>query len=163
MSSQDFPHGPMRRKDREITDRAAIDAILEAGTVMYLALAEGNRPFVVPVFYAYDGEVLHFHSARVGTKIRILKTNPNVCFAVSLDHGVIPNAVACDFEARHRTVIGSGSAAFVEDTAEKIMALDRIVGRFTDKTFEYPRTVLSTTVVVRIDIASIKGKQHGMP
>ena len=157
------PHGPLRRKDREITDRAALDAILYAGKVMYLALAEDNIPFVVPVFYAYDGTALYFHSARVGTKIRILKSNPTVCFAVSLDHGVIPAAAACDFEASHRTVIGLGKADFVEDPAAKAQALDRIVARFTAQKFDYPATNLAATVVGRIVIESIKGKSHGLP
>lgn len=159
--SEVYPHGPMRRKDREITNREEIDAILHAGKVMRIALADNNIPFLVPVFYAYDGEAVYFHSARAGTKIDILKRNNNVCFEVSLDHSVIANDNACDFEAKHRTVIGFGKAYFVNDEAEAIKTLDRIVAKFTDKNFEYPKTNLSRTVVVRIDIESIKGKKHG--
>ena len=97
--------GAMRRREREITDRAEIDAILDAGRVMRLALVDGDRPFMVPVFYAYDGHALYFHSAQKGSKIEILERNPNVCIEVGLDHGVIEDDKACDFEARHRTVI----------------------------------------------------------
>jgi len=155
------PHGPMRRKDREITDRAEIDAIIGQAKVLHLALADGDTPFLVPVFYAYDGGALYFHSAKSGTKIDILKRNNKVCFEISVDHGVIESDVACDFEARHRTVIGFGTADFVEDEAERIKALHLIVGRFTDKTFEFPKANLKATVVLRITIASIKGKKHG--
>jgi len=155
------PFGPMRRKDREMTDRAEMDDVLRAGKVMRLALADGDMPFLVPVFYAYDGESLFFHSARKGSKIDILKRNPKVCFEVSLDHGIIESDAACDFEARHRTVIGFGQAQFVDDEAQKAAALDRIVARFTDKRFEYPAANLKATAVVRIAISSIKGKRHG--
>jgi len=155
------PHGPMRRKDREITERAEIDAILRTATVMHLGLADGNIPFVVPVFYAYDGTALFFHSARVGTKIDILKRNATVCFAISIDHGIIESDLACDFEARHRSVIGLGQASFVTAEAEKRQALDRIVAQFTDRKFDYPQTNCNTTAVIRIDITSIKGKKHG--
>lgn len=162
MLSQGFPHGPMRRKDREITDQSALEAILEAGTVLYLALCDEDTPFLVPVFYAYDGEALYFHGSRVGTKMSILKRNPKVCFAVSLDQGVIENENACDFEARHRTVVGLGRASLVEDEPAKIAALDRIVARFTQRQFDYPRASLAATAVVRIAVDSLKGKSHGV-
>jgi len=155
------PHGAMRRKDREITDRAEIDAILAVGKVMHLALSDNDVPFVVPVFYAYDGTSVYFHSAQAGTKIAIMRRNPRVCFEVTVDHGVIESESACDFEAKHRTVIGFGRAVFVEDETEKVQALDRIVARHTDKTFVYPKGNLTRTVVVRVAIESIKGKRHG--
>jgi hypothetical protein len=154
-------HGPVRRKERAITDRAEIDAILYEGKVMHLAMSLDDRPFLVPLFYAYDGHALYFHSARQGTKIEILKKNPHVCFEVSLGHGVIPSDKACDFEARHRTVIGMGAAVFVEDEQQKRHALDAIVGCFTQKKFTYPAPMLAQTAIVRIEIESLKGKKHG--
>jgi uncharacterized protein len=156
------PHnGPMRRKNREIADREEIDAILSSANLMHIALVDGDTPFLVPVFYAFDGTAIYFHSAKAGTKIEIMKRNNNVCFEVSIDHGIIEDDIVCAFEAQHRTVIGFGKASFVVDEAEKMKALDGIVARFTDKKFEYPKTNLGLTVVIRIDIESIKGKKHG--
>jgi hypothetical protein len=155
------PHGAMRRKEREITDRAEINVILRSSKVMYLGLADQEFPFVVPVFFAYDGTSIFFHSASAGTKIEILKRNPKVCFVVSVDQGFIESGKACDFEAKHRTVIGFGIANFLEDDAEKISALDQIVALFSDQHFEYPKSNLRHTTVIRIDVHSLKGKQHG--
>ena len=160
-STKGHPHGPMRRKDREITDRAEIDAIIRSGKLMRIALVDGDIPFLVPVFYAFDGTSLYFHSAQAGTKIEILKRNNNICFEISVDHGIIKNEVPCDFEAKHRTVIGLGKAVFVKEDAEKIKALDLIVAHFSDKKFEYTTPNLNRTTVIRIDIVSIKGKSHG--
>jgi Predicted flavin-nucleotide-binding protein len=151
----------MRRKDREVTDRAEIDAIIRQATVMHLAVADEGQPFVVPVFFGYDGRAVYFHSAKKGSKIEILKRNSRVCFEMTVDHGIIESDVACDFEARHRTVVGFGSAVFVEDEAEKIAALNMIVARFTDKEFTFPAANLKTTAVVRIDIEALTGKRHG--
>ncbi len=156
------PHGTMRRKEREITDRREIDEIIGLGKVMHLALSDNNLPFLVPVFYAYDGTSLYFHSAKAGTKIGILKRNNNVCFEISIDNGIVESDMACDFEAKHRTVIGFGKATFVESDEDKIQVLDRIVAQFTDKKFEYPKGNLHATAVIRIDIDSIKGKKHGV-
>jgi len=160
--TQSHPHGALRRREREITDRSEIDASLQTGRVMHLALADGDIPFVVPVFFAYDGASVYFHSAQAGSKINILKRNPKACFSVSIDQEVVESEQACDFEARHRTVIGFGTAAFIEDESTKIAVLDRIVARFTDKRFEYPKSTLAHTAVIRITIESIKGKKHGV-
>lgn len=156
------PHGPMRRKDREITDRTEMEAIIKATNLLHMALVDGDMPFLVPVFYAFDGTSLYFHSAQSGSKIEILKRNSNVCFEISIDNGFIESYEPCDFEAKHRTVIGTGKAFFVEDEADKIKALDLIVAHFTDRKFEYPKTNLDRTAVIRIEITSLKGKKHGV-
>jgi hypothetical protein len=155
-------HGAMRRKEREITSREEIDAILGSAIVMNLALSDNDIPFQVPVFYAYDGTSIWFHSAYAGTKMEIIRRNPLVSFAVSVDQGFIENDEACDFEARHRTVIGFGKALFVEEDSEKIKALDLIVSRFSDRKFTYPNASVENTAVIRIEIASMKGKKHGV-
>jgi hypothetical protein len=72
----------MRRKDREITDRAELLRILAKARVCRLALVDGDRPYVVPLTFALDGADLVLHSARTGRKLDILRRNPAVCFEV---------------------------------------------------------------------------------
>ncbi len=151
----------MRRKEREIRSREEIDNVISSTNILNLALADGESPFTVPLFYAYDGTALYFHSAYAGTKMEILRRNNRVCFSISVDQGFIESDQACDFEARHRTVIGFGTAAIVEDDAEKTRILDLIVAGFSDRKFTYPKSNLDHTAVIRIDIESIKGKKHG--
>jgi uncharacterized protein len=160
-AEQGRPHGPMRRKEREIKDLAEIKSIIRSAHLMHIALVDGDMPFLVPVFYGYDGTALYFHSAKAGSKIDILNRNNNVCFEISVDHGIIASDAACDFEAKHRTVIGVGKAVFVADEAEKVKALDLVVANFTSKKFAYSAANLKRTMVIRIDIASMKGKKHG--
>lgn len=156
------PHGTMRRKEREITSREELDAILGFSNIMNLALSDDGMPFQVPVFYAYDGTAIWFHSAYAGTKMEIMRRNPLVSFAVSVDQGHVESDEACDFEARHRTVIGFGKALFVENESEKVKALDLIVSRFSDRKFTYPKASVENTAVIRIEIVSMKGKKHGV-
>ena len=155
------PHGEMRRTDRLVTDENVINDILSNNHLMHVALSENNIPFLVPLFYAWKNKALYFHSASNGTKIKILKNNPVVCFEVSDYQGIIPNEMACNFEAKHRTVIGLGKAEFITDIHEKISALDDIVARFTEQKFEYPSAQIAHTNIVKISIESMKCKQHG--
>jgi uncharacterized protein len=129
---------------------------------MHIALADKEIPFLVPVFYGFDGTALYFHSAQAGTKIEIIKRNPNICFEISEVEGFIESDLACDFEAKHRTVIGFGKAILVQNDDEKIKALNLVVAHFSKKQFDFPKENLNRTIVVRIDIASMKGKKHGV-
>lgn len=56
----------MRRKDKEITDRARIDEIINGTQVMRIGVSKDNNPYVVPVSSGYDGESLYFHTATKG-------------------------------------------------------------------------------------------------
>lgn len=51
----------MRRKDREITDRAAIEAILRRATVCRIGLVGKDGPYVVPMSFGYDAGRLYLH------------------------------------------------------------------------------------------------------
>lgn len=155
------PHGPMRRKDRQITDRAEIDSILHAEHVLHLALADDGVPFIVPVNFGYDGTSVYFHSAPAGTKIAILRRNPRVCFEVLANYELIEAEAGCDYSARFRSVIGFGRAVFLEDPAEKARALDVLMTKVSDRAFTYPPEIVVKTAVIRIDVESIKGKKKG--
>ncbi len=46
-----------------------------------LACTDGRQPYIVPVTYAYDGQYL-YGQTNEGTKLNLLRKNPNVCFEV---------------------------------------------------------------------------------
>ncbi|HKP35641.1 MAG TPA: pyridoxamine 5'-phosphate oxidase family protein [Pyrinomonadaceae bacterium] len=47
----------------------------------HLGCARDNRPYVVPMNYAYDGEELYFFTTS-GMKTRFIDANPQVCLQV---------------------------------------------------------------------------------
>ena len=59
---------PMRRKDREITDRAEIEAILNEAMVCRIGLADGGEPYVVPLCFGYEDGSVYIHSAPEASK-----------------------------------------------------------------------------------------------
>ncbi|OQX60886.1 MAG: hypothetical protein B5M51_09570 [Anaerolinea sp. 4484_236] len=58
----------MRRSDREITDQAAIEAIIHEAEFCRLALVDGGQPYIIPLSFGYRDKVLYFHSAVEGEK-----------------------------------------------------------------------------------------------
>jgi len=81
----------MRRKEKEITNRPEIDTILKGAQVCRLALARENEPYLVPVFFGYDGSRLYFHTAREGRKLDFVAANNRVCFEVELNVNLTPD------------------------------------------------------------------------
>jgi len=151
----------MRRKDKQINDISAMEDILSRATVCRLALCEDNRPYVVPLCFGYKDNALYFHCAEQGKKLDILRKNNNVCFEVDIDHETIKADQACEWGMKYKSVIGSGKAVFVEDAESKRKALDIIMQNYSEGAFEYSEEAVKKTVVIKVEIESMTGKQSG--
>lgn len=55
--------------------------ILQNNRLGRIGCSDGNRTYVVPVQYVFDGRSIFAHSAE-GMKIHIMRKNPDVCFEV---------------------------------------------------------------------------------
>lgn len=151
----------MRRKDREITDRAEMEAILAEAQVCRLALADGGEPYVVPLCFGYADNAIWFHSAHEGKKIALLKKNPRCCIEVDITGGVIPDERPCGWELRYRSVICTGTARIVTDHAEKEKGLGLILQHYGAGAHKFPKKDLDRVCVVTIAIGEITGKKYG--
>lgn len=151
----------MRRRDKEITDRDVIDAIINESKFCRLALSEDDRPYIVPVSFGYDGNALYFHGALEGKKIDILRKNSNVCFEFDSDGEPIPSDESCSWSVRYKSVIGNGKARLLEDADSKLRALDIIMRHYSEESFEYPEEKIKKTAIIRVDIETVTGKMSG--
>ena len=152
----------MRRSERAITGRAELDAILHGAEVVYLAMTEGGVPYVVPMNFGYDGAALYLHSALEGRKIDILRCQPQVSFAVTADYRSVPADTACGWTARYRSVMGNGTARFLESPEEKALGLDILMAKFGVEPSPYAAATLARLTVIKVDIRELSGKQnHG--
>ena len=149
----------MRRKEKEITDKSEIEAILEEALVLHIALSHEDIPYVVPVCFGYKNECLYIHSAREGKKLDILRQNNRVCFEASVDVKLVKADLACKLTMRFKSVIGYGKAYFVDDTDLKAAALDIITQHYWGKPgLDYNESILDKTVVIKIEIDGMTGK-----
>ena len=150
----------MRRKDREITDRTEIDAILHEAMVCRIGLADENGPYVVPVCFGYEDGSLYIHSAPEGKKIVMLEKNPRCCFEADICDQVIRGDRPCSWGMRYRSVIGYGTAVILTDPEEKRHGLNCIMRHYHGGTHEFSERDIRSVTVIRIVIDSITGKKH---
>lgn len=151
----------MRRADKEIADREEIDKILRKATVCRLGLVDGAVPYIVPLSFGYEGNTLYFHSALEGKKVDILKRNAVVCFEFDVDAEPVRAETSCGWTMRYRSVIGSGTASFVEDPGGKSAALKIIMRQYTDGPYDFPEEMLPKIAVIKVVIGEISGKVSG--
>jgi hypothetical protein len=151
----------MRRKEKEIKDPAIIQAVMKEATVCRLAMADDSGPYIVPLCFGRRNNTLYFHSAHKGRKIDLLRNNPRVCFEIDTAARVLEGESACDWGMRYRSIIGFGTAVFIEEPQQKRRALDIIMAQYAEGGFEFPDNKLAATAVFKVEIESMTGKQSG--
>jgi nitroimidazol reductase NimA-like FMN-containing flavoprotein (pyridoxamine 5'-phosphate oxidase superfamily) len=151
----------MRRKDREITDRAAIEAILRRAAVCRIGLVGEDGPYIVPMSLGYEAGRLYLHSAREGRKLDLIREDPRVCFEVDLDSEVVKAESPCGWSLRYRSVIGFGRAVLVEAPEEKRRGLEIILRHHGGDPSALPERSLDGVSLIRIEIREMTGKQSG--
>ncbi|MGZ6240829.1 MAG: pyridoxamine 5'-phosphate oxidase family protein [Syntrophales bacterium] len=149
----------MRRSEREIKDRAGIDAMIRQCLVCRLGLFDGEEPYIVPLCFGYDGEGLYFHSASAGRKIDILRKNSRVCFEFDIPEGMREAEQGCRWGIKYRSVIGFGTAEIVDNQEDKKKALQIIMAQYSDKEFIFPEDVVAKTAIIKVVITRVTGKQ----
>jgi len=151
----------MRRGDMEIVDRDELHRILDEATVMRLGMLDGERPYVVPLNFAREGNDLWFHAAQTGRKLDCLRAVPAVCVEADRLLTLHTGPRACDdWTSHYESVIGSGTAEIVEDAATKLRGLRAIMRKYSGRDdWDFPEASVKATCVVRIRLDTLSGKR----
>jgi len=157
----------MTRRERQVTEPAAILEILDACKVAHVAMIDGEEPYMVAMNYGYvmeDGKLtLYLHGATAGRKLDVLKANPKVF--VEMDCNLLPfeGKVACQYGIAYSSLMGSGKATIIEDVEEKKKGLSILMKVQTGKDFEFNEKMVSIVSVIRIDIDEYTAKCRPLP
>ena len=158
----------MTRREREITDPQKIKEILCDCSYLHLGLVDEGRPYVVPMNYGLKEEdghyVIYLHGATTGRKLEIIQKNPICCFTMERNVILFEGKVACQYGTAYECVMGTGQISIVNDTAEKIAALECIMETQTGKEgFSFNDRMVSIVSVMRIDVEDISAKYRPLP
>lgn len=180
----------MRRRDREVLERAEILGIIEAADHCVLAMVDETGPeplpYAVALNYGFEpsrdaslSDTFWFHAASDGRKLDVIRRNPNVCVELDCQHEPVVSPVACSWGMKYASVIATGCATIVEDACEKERGLDCLMRHYVrqwraslasladaPKTESqlfgnYQSSVLGRTVVIRVDVATMTAKRKG--
>lgn len=149
----------MNKKQWERDEAFAWEALDQAPYAVLAVADENGAPYCIPVSPAREGCVIYFHCARIGLKLDMIRKNPKVAMtAVASCHPVSP-----EYTMSYASVALRGTASFVEDEAEKTLALRRISEKYSaadlDKFDAMMEKYAKAACVVRIDVTEITGKE----
>lgn len=157
----------MRRKDREVRDRAAVDGILRDGEYCHLALSRENKPYSIPMSfgYAWEGEalILYFHCAKEGEKLDILRQNnrASVSIVASAELYAKDADVGCTYGSYYRSLVAHGEISVVNEIDEKAKGLALIMGHYApEREFSFGERECNMVTVLRFVAESWSAKEN---
>ncbi|MDZ4165887.1 MAG: pyridoxamine 5'-phosphate oxidase family protein [Smithellaceae bacterium] len=151
----------MRRRDREITDQAELEAILRTARICRLAMWDGEWPYIVPLCFGYREGILYFHCAHEGKKIAILKKNNRVSFSIDIDTEVARGDSPCRWSMKYRSITGLGEVWFLEAPLAKEAALRVIMDQYEEGQAAFSEEQLAAVTVFQLQITEMTGKKSG--
>ena len=155
------------KREREVTDQAAILEILDKSKVVNVAMIDGDEPYLVPMNYGYTMEegklTLYVHGATEGRKIDVLRANPKVFVELDCDRMPFDGKVPCQYGMIYSSLMGKGKAVILEDPQEKMDALTILMKTQTGKDFEFNERLVSIVSVIRIDVEKYTAKARPLP
>lgn len=155
---------PMRRTDKEITDRTIIEALIRQASVCHLGLSDDGQPYVIPMNYGYQDGQFFLHSAARGRKLDILRRNNRVCLEITVTSKLVPREEPCGWTTHYTSVIGFGRAYILETPEEKAEALHIFMQSYTGKTVHsFTPDSLQRLGMIRVEIDDLRGKQSPAP
>lgn len=141
-----------RLPQRGSFERQQINAILDEGFICHVGFAVDGQPFVIPTGYARSGDTLIIHGSQASRMLRQLGEGIDVCVTVTLIDGLVLARSAFHHSMNYRSVVIFGRANLIQDSAEKMTALEAlsehmIPGRWDEVRGPNDRELQLTTVL----------------
>lgn len=146
-----------------IEDRKEIDQIIRACKTCYLAMADENIPYVLPMNFALDGDVVILHSAQEGRMWETIHKNPHVCINWTLGEELAWQdvQVGCSYRVKSKSVVVEGRVEIVDDFDEKYRCLERLMAQYSDREFKFGTPAVKNVGIFKVHIEKITGKEFG--
>ncbi len=152
-----------RLPEKQVQDRGVLDAVLDAGRVAHVAVADPGgsdgspgQPYVVPVAYARDGDQVLFHGSTGSRLFRGLAQGAPTCLTVTLLDGLLAARSVFESSMHYRCAMVLGVATVLEGDAQ-VAALERVTehllpGRWADAR-QPNRKELAATLVLSLPLS----------
>jgi nitroimidazol reductase NimA-like FMN-containing flavoprotein (pyridoxamine 5'-phosphate oxidase superfamily) len=152
----------VREPQRAVYDRDAVNQILDEALLCHVGFVAEGQPFVIPMSYGRDGDVLYIHGSPASRMLRHLEQGVPVCITVTLVDGLVLARSVFNHSMNYRSVIILGTAKLVDDPAEKLAALralsEHILPHRWDDSRQPNEKELKATSVLRLPINEFSAK-----
>ena len=155
-----------RHKDRGVSDRAELYAVLDAGLICHLGVIADGAPRVLPTGYGRSGDTLYLHGSSANATLWA-GDGQEVCVTVTHLDALVCARSVFNHSMNYRSAMIYGVARLVTDRAAKTEALRIITEHLTPGQWGYAREPsakeLAATSVLELPLeeASVKIRAAG--
>ena len=156
-----------RHRERGMTDRDSLYAVLDGGLVCHFGVVSDGVPVVLPTAYGRDGDTLYLHGSSANGAFGAAD-GQRVCVTVTHMDGLVCARSVFTHSVNYRSAIVFGTATIVADEDERRQALriitDHLIpGRWAAARQPTTKEMAATAVLsVPLTEASVKIRT-GMP
>lgn len=153
--------------ERAVPDEA--EEILSKAILAHVGFVVDGQPFVIPMLYHYENNVIYVHGQKGGRLPRTMRAGQRICVEVTLMDGLIASRDALYHSANYRSAVAFGTAREVEDRDEKEAVLERMTrryfpGRTVGEHYRAPSDKdLAITSLLAIEVEELNGKRRQGP
>jgi nitroimidazol reductase NimA-like FMN-containing flavoprotein (pyridoxamine 5'-phosphate oxidase superfamily) len=149
-----------RESERQVTERAALEAILDEALVAHVGVVRDGRPLVLPFAVARDGDHLLLHGS-TGSGLLRIAAGDDVCVTVTHLDGLVFARTTFDSSMRYRSAVVHGVAEAVpahqKEAALTVLSEHLFPGRTAEVRASTPKELAATSVLrVSLATASVK-------
>lgn len=114
--SDGFERTKVRRlPEKQVTERAALNAILDAARVAHVGVTDDDRQtYVLPVAFARDGDTVLIHGSTGSRLFRALAAGTPTCLTVTLLDGLVLARSAFESSMHYRSAMVLGECEVVQ-------------------------------------------------
>ena len=162
-------HRPMRRANRELTNKDELKGIVERATVVRVGFTDEEGMAIVPMNYGFEwdeaaegaGLTLWLHSAGEGRKADTWGTSPEVAIELDVEAGVTTGDYSCAYSYAYESIMGTGRISPVADKANKLHGLELIMAHMApDAPVRFSGEAVERVAVWRVDLTHFTGKRR---
>ena len=150
-----------RLRERGLTDRAALHAVLDAGLICHLGVVINGSPAVLPTGYGRIGDTLYLHGSSANRSLQSA-AGQEVCVTVTLIDGLVYARSVFHNSMNYRSAVIYGVPQLVTDETERLDAVHAITeqlapGRWAHSRQPTRKEMAATAVLaLPLDEASVK-------
>ena len=151
-----------RQPKRGRYDRAAIDAVLDAGLFGHVAFVHEGDPYCIPMLYARVGDKVYIHGSTASRAVRTLAAGVAACLTITTVRGLVLARSAFEHSANYDSVMVLGRFHRIEEEAERLAAFEAFTnallpGRWGEVRAPNRKELKATAILaIEIDEASVK-------
>lgn len=165
MTNRPIPATPayakIRYVKRKVEDEAVAHAILDQGIVGHVGFVADDRPMVIPMAYARDGNRIYIHGA---SKTRVVAKTDSLPMCLTVTHidGLVVARSGFNHSVNYRSCVIHGRARAVTDKEEFDRALQLITehllpGRYSEiRAVSAAENKATAVLALEIEVMTVK-------